>query len=355
MDNSPLDSIPLESPLNKFSYNMDKKFSGKTIFDYYDFVEKVDPLYLTSLYFSDISFRYSAQLNCLVEIYGQQGCGKSLFGQDLAHRTAGIYELPFDMEHNTLADFDILDSVLHDSPFRSTFVVDEQPVSMFGYGSSRVMRGLKDYEEICRYTMKNIIYIAPSEREHSSYYVFKEDQRPSVERFRNKDCLDCPKQAKCLKIFSENRFKTLCGIDFWQRHGYPVAFNFMLVTARKSDNNLMPRGYVRLPIIAPKLMKEYDRIKKRNIQVFENKESLGWVRQREELQEFQKKFKDRLFNDKGKVVSKNLIKAYLMDYFGERSFTTTELDIFCAIIQSEIRSPDFVENTQKQFNEEREA
>jgi len=204
-------------------------------------------------------------------------------------------------------------------------------------------------------TMKNILYIAPSEREHSSYYVFKEDQRPSVERFRKQECLDCPKQAKCLQNFSENRFKTLCGIDFWKRHGYPIAFNFMLITVRKSDNNLMPRGYVRLPIISPDLMKKYDAIKRRNIRVFENKESLGWVKQREELQEFQKKFKDRLINAKGKVVSKNLIKAYLMDYFGERSFTTTELDIFCAIIQSEITSNNFVDNTQKQFNQERDA
>jgi len=113
----------------------------------------------------------------------------------------------------------------------------------------------------------------------------------------------------------------------------------------------MPRGYVRLPIISPDLMKKYDAIKRRNIRVFENKESLGWVKQREELQEFQKKFKDRLINAKGKVVSKNLIKAYLMDYFGERSFTTTELDIFCAIIQSEINSPDFPEKTLKKFND----
>ena len=184
-------------------------------------------------------------------------------------------------------------------------------------------------------TMKNIIYIAPSEREHSSYYVFKEDQKPSVERFRNQECLDCPKQVDCLKIFGDEKFETKCSFPFWQRHGYPLAFNFMLVTARKTDNALMPRGYVRLPVISPNLMKKYDKIKMRNIGVFERKESLGWVQQRRQLKEFQEEYREKLYNEKGKIVSKDLIKAYLMDYFGERSFTTTEMDIFCAIVKAD--------------------
>lgn len=355
MDNFQLDKIPLESPLNKFCYNMDKKLMGKSIYEYYELVEKIDSDYLTKLLFMDYNYRFNSQLNILIEIYGQQGCGKSLFGQDMAFRIGGIYGIPFKMETHTVADFDILDSVLHDSPFRSTFIVDEQPVSMFGYGSSRVMKGLKDYEEICRYTMKNIIYIAPSEREHSSYYIFKEDQKPSVERIRNPECLECPRQEKCLKIFAENKFKTLCEMPFWKRHGFPIAFNFMLITARKSDNHLMPRGYVKLPILPPHLMKKYDEIKQRNIRIFEKKESLGWVEQRKELQEFQEKYQSKLINEKGKVISNNLIKAYLNDYFGGRSFTTTELDIFCAIIKAEIGSEDFAEKAQKQFNEEREA
>lgn len=350
MDKHSLDKIPLESPLNAFCYAMDKKLSGKTIYDYYNLVEKVNPTNLTNLFLKDCQFRYNVELNILIEIYGMQGCGKSLFGQDLAHRIAKIYGVPFNMKQHTVADFDILDSILHNSPFRSTFIVDEQPLSMFGYGSSRVMRGLKDYEEICRYTMKNIIYIAPTEREHSSYYVFKEDQKPSVERFRNQECLDCPKQKECLKIFAANKFKTLCGIDFWKRHGYPIAFNFMLITARKTDNHLLPRGYIRLPILPPYLMKQYDKIKQRNIKIFEQKESAGWTEQRAELRAFQEQYRDRLVNEKGNVVSKALIKAYLQDHFGGRAFTTTELDIFCAIVKAEIFSPDFSEKAQKEFN-----
>jgi len=353
MDKNILDSIPLESPLNKFCYSMDKKLSNKNIFSYYEFVEKISPIYVTNLLISDFSFRFNAQLNILAEIYGQQGCGKSLFGQDLAHRIAKIFGIPFDMGNHTLADFDILHSVLHNTPFRTTFVVDEQPVSMFGYGSTRIRYGLKDYEEICRYTMKNIIYIAPSERDHSSYYVFKEDQRPSVERYRNEECLTCPKQVSCLKIFEKNKFETKCSLPFWKRHGYPMAFNFMLITARKTDNHLLPRGYIRLPILPPNLMKEYDRIKQRNIQIFERKESLGWAEQRKELKEFQELYYDRLFNEKGKVVSKDLIKAYLMDHFGERSFTTTEMEIFCAIIKAEINNSSFIDKAQEELNRPR--
>ncbi len=351
MDNNILDNIPLESPLNKYAYKLDKKLLGKNIFDYYAKIEAIDSKYITNLLLKDFEYRYNSQLNILAEIYGQQGCGKSLFGQDLAYRTGKIYGVDFAMDNNTVADFDVLDSILHNSPYRSTFVVDEQPTSMFGYGSSRVMRGLKDYEEICRYTMKNIYYIAPSEREHSSYYVFKEDQRPSIERFRNEKCLNCLKQNDCLKIFTENKFQTLCDLPFWKRHGYPIAFNFMLITARKTDNHLMPRGYVRLPIIPPKLMKQYDKIKKRNLQFFEQKESLGWTEQRAELRAFQEQYRDRLINDKGKVVSKNLIKVYLQDHFGGRAFTTSELDMFCAIVKAEILSPTFVDKAQDQLNE----
>ena len=350
MDNKALDNIPLESPLNKYSYKLDKKMLGKNLFEYYAKIEKLDPNYITTLLLKDFEYRYISQLNILAEIYGQQGCGKSLFAQDLAYRTGKIYGVDFAMDSNTVADFDILDSILHNSPYRSTFVVDEQPTSMFGYGSSRVMRGLKDYEEICRYTMKNIYYIAPTEREHSSYYVFKEDQRPSVERFRNEKCLSCQKQTECLKIFSENKFQTLCDLPFWKRHGYPIAFNFMLITARKTDNHLMPRGYVRLPILPPKLMKQYDKIKRRNLDFFEQKESAGWTQQRAELRNFQEQYRDRLIGSNGKVVSKDLIKVYLQDFFGGRAFTTSELDMFCAIVKAEILSPEFVDTAQEELN-----
>jgi len=126
---------------------------GKNLFEYYAKIEKIDPTYITNLLLKDFEYRYNSQLNILAEIYGSQGSGKSLAGQDLAYRTGKIFGLDFVMDSNTVADFDILDSLLHNSPYRSTFVVDEQPTSMFGYGSSRVMRGLKDYEEICRYCL----------------------------------------------------------------------------------------------------------------------------------------------------------------------------------------------------------
>ena len=354
MDNKPLDSLPLESPLNKFCYNMDKKLATKNYFEYYDFVETLDPNYITNLLFADFRFRYNAQLNVLIEIYGGQGSGKSIFGINLGGQLGKIYEMPFNLEAHTLVDFDMLDGVLHNTPFRTTIVVDEQPISFYGIGSNRIMHSLKDYEEICRYTMKNIIYISPTAREHSSYYVFKEDQRPSVERFKNQECLDCLKQKECLKIYSENKFQTLCGIDFWKRHGYPVAFNFMLVMPRKTDNNLMPRGYVRLPVLPPELMKKYDRIKQRNINIFESKESIGWNQQRQELREFQKKYKDRIVLPNGKILSKSLIKAFLKDYFGGRSFTTGEIEEFAAIVKYEILNPDFAETAMKEIKEYQE-
>ena len=75
-----LDTIPLESPLNAYSYRMDKKLAGqKGIFAYYDLVEKLDPNYVSRLLLEDFKYRFNSQLNILIEIYGQQGSGKSLF------------------------------------------------------------------------------------------------------------------------------------------------------------------------------------------------------------------------------------------------------------------------------------
>lgn len=346
-----MDDVPLTSPLSDFCYKMDLKLRNKNVDSYYNFVEKVDPLYIKSLLIADWRYRYAHQLNVLIEIYGNQGSGKSLFGQNVAIHLGKIFEMPFNMEQHTLADFDLLDDALHSTPYRTTFVVDEQPKSFYGYGSGRVLNSLKDFEEVCRYTMKNIIYISPSEREHSSYYMFKEDARPSVERFNNPKCLKCKRQADCLRIFSENKFKTMCGMPFYKRHGYPVAFNFMLIYPRKSDNNLMPRGYARFEVLPPKLMQKYDTIKQRNLNIFEKRENLGWIKQREQLKEFQDKYRDLLINDKGKVVAKDLIKAYLMDFFGgARNFTISELDLMTAVVKAEIRSKDFVDKTQEEFN-----
>lgn len=334
---------------------MDKNLINKTIYDYYDAIEEIESKFLTNLTYEDLKYRVNSQLNALIELEGGQGSGKSLFAQHLAIIIGIIYGLAFDMEKHTVADLDIFNALLSNTPYRTTFVVDEQPTSFYGYGSTRVRRSLKDFEEICRYTMKNVIYVSPSEREHSSYYVFKEDAKNSVERFRNPACLECKKQNECLKIFNKNnKFQTLCEQPFWKRHGYPVAFTFMLNYPRKSDKRLMPRGYVRLPVLPPELMQKYDKIKQRNLAIYEKNETLGWKDQRSQLRKFQEEYKEKILDEKGKVKNKNLIKAYLMDYFGGRAFTTTELDIMCSIIRAEIHNPNFDETVQRKYKEEKE-
>ena len=88
--------------------------------------------------------------------------------------------------------------------------------------------------------------------------------------------------------------------------------------------------------------------------MFEQKESAGWTQQRAELRVFQEQYKSRLIGVNGKTVSKDLIKVYLQDYFGGRAFTTSELDMFCAIVKAEILSPEFVDSAQNQLNERME-
>lgn len=340
------------SPFKKYCYEMDKKLRDKSYYDYYDYIEAVylkNPGYGASLFLSDVKYRHKHQLNVLAELYGQQGCGKSLFGQDLAYRVSDTFEQPFDAINHTLVDFDDLEKKLHDAPFRTTFIVDEQPKSFFGYGSSRVTKSLRDFEEICRYTMKNILWIAPSERAHSSYYVFKEGDVESVERTQNPECLNCPKQSKCLKIFEKNKYETLCSMEFYHRHGYPKAFVFQLQTERKSDGHYCPRAYVRLPMLPPKLDKKYDSIKQSNISVFESRKTIGWSETRRKLKDFQKKYKAVLIRENGKPAPKELIKAYLMDHFGGRAFTVSEMDIMVAVVRAEILSPDFAEKSIKEM------
>lgn len=354
----------LESPLSAFSNFMDKKLRNQTIYDYYDYIEGIQPEKIGNLFLSEIQYRANNQLNILIETYGQQGSGKSLFSIGWAFKIAEIYGVPFEMKTNITVDFDDLDIILHNSPFRSTFVVDEQPTNFIGYGSVSTKNSLKDFEEMARFTQKNIVYIAPTEREHASYFVFKEDEKKSVERINNPRCLACLKKNDCLGKIHLNKFKTLCDLPFWERHGYPKHFNFLLLSHRKTDNYLMPRGYIEIPVLSHEKMIEYDSIKIKNIDALDKKESSAWEKQRKQLSDFSKKYEPHLItvvkkrekiiqnNDvffetrkEKKVVSMNTIKGLLMDFFGKRRFTTTELEIMAALIKAE---------TQEKIQEEQE-
>jgi len=342
-----MDNSLLSSPLGSFSYQLDQNLQGESVYRYYEYAESIPSNYMTKLFFDEAAFRYRHQLNMLVAIISEQGTGKSTFGSVMGFKFGETFEIPFSINNNTVVDFDQLDKVLHESPFRTTFLVDEQPRSFFGIGSSRVLKNLSDYEEMCRYTQKNIIWVSPTEREHSAYFLFKEsDARPSVERLRNDTCLKCEHQNKCLKIAGENKFKTFCGIPFFERHGYPVAFNFLLHTKRKIDGMWMPRGFVRLPMLSPENAQLYDSVKKKNIQDFEQKRTIGWNETREKLKVFQEQYKSLIFNETtGKMANKDLIRGYLLDCFGGHAFTTTELNTLIAIVQAEIRNSMFAEKT----------
>lgn len=319
---------------------MDKKLRNQTIYDYYDYIERVKEEDLTNCWWSECKYRADNQLNVLTEIYGSQGSGKSLFGSALNIGIANIFGVPFDFAKNISIDFDELDSIIRSAPFRSTFQVDEQPTTFIGYGSNTTKNSLKDFEEMARFTQKNITYIAPTEREHASYFVFKEDEKSSVERTKNDKCLACNMQGECIGTFPKHKFTTLCGMPFWERHGYPIKFRFLLLTHRKTDNFLMPRGYISLPVLTPEKMLEYEEIKKRSIVQMESKDSFAWEHQRQELEDFVSQYFDKLVIEKknGKQVqSLNLIKAYLMDAFGKRHYTTSEMDIISSLVKADLQ------------------
>lgn len=325
------------SPLQEYCSKIDFKYYDKTYgWYYYDLaLKRVRPEFITNLLLKDFEWRGQHQQNILASAEGQQGSGKSLFCINLAIWSGKFFGNPFILERDIFSNPYALDQELRNNgEFRRTFLYDEQPRRMVGMGSMSTRISLQDYEEIGRYTQKNIFYCSPELRDHSHYFVFKQVDY-DINRVTNQICKSCPKYVEC----HFKQYETLCEIPFFERDGYPKEFRFMLYTKRLADQIEMPRGIVSFPMVHPNTALAYDKIKKENITSFENYENNAWEMKKQMINQFIDDNASDLTQETTtgeKVKSRELIKAKLFDVFGQNRFLKEEIDLFVSMTADEL-------------------
>lgn len=322
------------SPLQKYCEGIDLKYYEKTYgWYYYELaLKKVPSSFMTNILLKDYEWRANHQQNILDSTEGTQSSGKSIFQINKGIWIGNIFDNPFRLERDIFSNpFDLDLEVRNPNEVRRTFLYDEQPQRMVGMGSASVKISLKDYEEIGRYTQKNILYASPEVRDHSHYFVFKQVDY-DINRLSNPVCRKCDKFAQCTKNF----YSTLCDIEFNKRDGYPIDFRFMLFTKRLADGVLMPRGIVSFPMLSPKTAKAYNEIKKKNIQAFENYENNSWERKVQLMRDFVNENFDSLIKDTDtgkKPISLKLIKVAFFNKFTTNRFLSEEVELFITLIK----------------------
>ncbi len=364
-----MDNNYLISPFEEYCNEIDEENQMWSKADYYAFAKSLynsTPNYITNLFLADAEFRAKNMLNMILSIEGQQGCGKSLFGLALAFYISKIFGVIFSFLH-IFVQINDLDDSLRDSPNRTTFILDEQKKKKVGLESETDYLSLIDYEEQCRYTQKNLIYISPNIVDHSHYFVFSYD---FLTRLDNKSCYNdsnskkthlCKKGFNINKCYSE-KWKTLCKIPFHKRKGYPSKFRFLLQTHRKIDKFLVPRGFVEIPIVNPETVKRYDAVKKSNINALEKKQDSTFDRYKKNVETFWNLHKKgtmilvkKVRNKKVKIQNKDgtvrltpvqtvdkyyksqsnsIIEVMLYEFLGSsQNFTTKSIKIMVAMIK----------------------
>jgi len=250
-----------------------------------------------ALLINDFEFRASHKLNVVASCEGVQGSGKSLFFLYLAKLLGGLFKREFKIDNICFTPYEFERRIKH-SKERETFLIDEQTNITSGIMSRHVSENLKDYEEQLRYSQNNLLYASPSLRNHEHFFIFDTNRVPysSVERIANERCTK-EKECICEKI----------GLKEFQRCGYPIRFNAMLLTINALDYMLRPRAVISLPMINYKFYRQYDKLKS-EYQAYLKKKGKGGIMPEvfESVDKIINKRKKDLFrkNVKGKIVLK---------------------------------------------------
>ncbi len=366
------------SPFVKYCDSVDEQAIGEnpwSLDKYYSFVNDIytkDPSYIYNLLIADFTHRARFRKNVIMSIEGPQGEGKSLYGLYWSFTLGDIFKRPYDIHQNLYATPEDLDEDLHKTPYRTTHQQDEQRKKKVGVGSVATDLSLQDYEEQCRWTQKNIIWIAPELRNHNHYFMFS---APFMERIDNKLCSQCPVKIQD-KCFSDS-FKTNCPskivklnkgvkIPFYERSGYPKSITCLLKTKRRIDGWIVPRGFVKVPIVNPKTVETYDEIKAQNIARLEKQQDDSFKYKQKVIDEFVKKHKTLCItltghieikmykikdakgnsrvqkvpwdNRKYVVASQKYIEALLYKFIkAQHKYVTKEIDLMVAVIKEELQ------------------
>lgn len=335
-----------KSPLQLYCEEQDRVHLDKSFgWQYQNVALKLDRTYFTNLFLTDVHWRGDHQQNWVGSIEGTQSSGKSLFGINIGIRLGLAFRFPFILDRDLFANPYDLEHELRSGERRRTYQYDEQPQRMVGVGSGSTRVSLSDWEDIARYTQKNIIYCSPEVMDHSHYFVFQQVEY-DIRRINNPVCRECKRYSECQATF----YSTLCekgkvkhGVKFYERDGYPIEFSFMLLTKRLSDKMLMPRGIVSFPMISPSTALLYDEIKSKNITNFEGFINQSWKRKLDEIMEFVDEYFERLTQwkewkkDKWLACgSKPVIEGWFYHKFTTAKFTHDEVNIFIGLIKQEL-------------------
>jgi len=142
------------SPLQVYCRDMDVRTINMGFREIHQEVKELDSQYFTNMVLSDFQWRSNHQMNIIASIEGQQGCGKSLFANDMCLRLGQMFNNPFLPERDLYINpFDLDHELRTCGSRRRTFLYDEQAKRKVGMGSVSTSISLTDYEEICRYCL----------------------------------------------------------------------------------------------------------------------------------------------------------------------------------------------------------
>lgn len=341
-----------DTPLEQYVKEMDFRHRNKSYDDiYYNLALSVDTKKFTNLFLMDIKHRAEFGLNIIASVTGMQGSGKSLFGIQLCRSCSHYFGVPFELKKHLYIDKDLINDDIRTVSNNTTLMYDEQERKSAGYGSTNTSLELRDYEDICRYTQKNLINIAPVLYEHGHYFIFRQYQS-APDRIRNKVCSDCPLLVKCrragyntlcdeLSDAEKKRIGLIKKFEFYEKDGYPKTLSYLLETIRYSDGNWIPRGVVSFPMPPPEIAKEYDEVKKMNIFNYEARQTKSWDKKMEEVRNFVDKYEDKLiYKSKSgtKIKPKKTIKVLFLSEYGDRRFTIDQTELMVEAINMELES-----------------
>lgn len=250
-----------EDPLQRYFFEIDYQMAGMPFDEYWKFAQTEDPKKMTSLLIESWKWRADCRMNVVQSTEGTQGSGKSLSNIYFGLVLGKIFDRPFSLRDIAFYPEEMEKAIEH-SQTRQTIMCDEQQTTNVGLMSSTIRNRLVDYEEQLRFSMTNLLYVAPALRSHQHYYVL-ETWKPV--RIKNRTCILC-KKSTCID----------CEIPEERRSGYPAFFVLMLKTKRAQDGMLVPRGYVLAKMPPKKIIDEYEIIKQEHIRKLKAKESMRW-------------------------------------------------------------------------------
>lgn len=226
-----------ESPLLRECYEFDFKHSFKGPLEYYQLATRADSEKWKKLLIEDWRYRAMCRMNNVMQIYGNQGTGKTTMAIAIAIAQGIIFHQPWKVSE-TIFRWEDVNKAISTAKQGQTILADEQMRANYGVMGNMVNINISDFEDQLRRRQINLIYNSPERRRHSTFIEFK-----TLDTFpRHTGKIECCEDCATGKI----------------PVGYPICINAMLYIKRHSDNEFMPRAIISFLPPPLAIMEEYD-------------------------------------------------------------------------------------------------